>query len=443
MKIHCIGIGGIGVSALARYYLAKKHQVSGSDIGPSEIVSALTELGAQIETGQHRADRVPKDADMVVYSAAVPEDNPELVRARELRSRNPRLEILTYAQALGRLTRQHKTIAVSGTHGKSTTVSMLALIMVEAGLDPTVIIGTKLNEFGNSNFRLGAGPHLLIEADEWHGSFLNYRPDIIVLTNIEEDHLDYYRDLDHIIETYGQYLDCLTPEGNLVFNGDDRNIMHLLALKTVKRRTPFSIEQKESADIAKKIKVPGEHNIKNALAALSVARMLGVPDKTAYKAIGHYQCCWRRFDQRKGKLGRRSFSLIHDYAHHPTEMKALFQALEERFSGKRIWLVFQPHQYQRTFYFFDRFVDVLRKRGERNEYRVVVTDIYDVPGREQLSLKKKVSAQKLVEAVKSPDVVYWPFDDLSDNLKSSLSTGDVVVVVGAGDIYQWARQLHS
>ncbi len=444
MKIHCIGIGGIGVSALARYYLAQGSQISGSDLSDSEITIGLKKEGVRIKTGKQQGENVPPDVDLVIYSAAVGEDNPELQQARALSSERPQLEVLTYAQALGRLTRQHFTIAVSGTHGKSTTVSMLSLILVQAGFDPTVIIGTKLKEFDNSNFRLGSGKYLVIEADEWQGSFLNYRPEIIVLTNIEEDHLDYYRDLDHIIDTYRDYVDCLSPSGTLVFNEDDRNIMRLLASKRVKRRVSFSTKKKEAEEIAKRIKIPGQHNISNALAALEVARVLEVPDKTSYEAIGHYQCCWRRFDERKGKINSRVFNLIHDYAHHPTEIKALLQALEEKFEQRRIWFVFQPHQYQRTAYFFDRFVEELSNHQERhNEYQKIITDIYDVPGREQLSLSRKVNAQKLVQAINRPGVVYWPFDQLSQRLEEVVKKDDIVVAAGAGNIYQWARQLHS
>jgi len=441
MKIHCIGIGGIGVSALARYYLSRGDQITGSDLGQTEIVDDLEKVGAQIKTGRHQASHVPDDVEMVVYSAAVQESNPELERARSLATERP-LPILTYAQALGQITRNHCTVAISGTHGKSTVVSMLSLILVEAGLDPTVIIGTKLKAFGNSNFRLGQSRYFIIEADEWHGSFLNYHPEIIILTNIEEDHLDYYRDLNHILDTYQEYLGLLSPEGTLVFNQDDHNIMGLLERVKIKNQAPFSLNQTEADKIAQVIKVPGRHNISNALAALAAARTLGVDDDTAYRAIGQYYCCWRRFDQRAGELEGTKFDLIHDYAHHPTEVRAVFQALEERFKNRRIWFIFQPHQYQRVFYFFDRFVEAFQNSREgNNQYRIVITDIYDVPGRERASLKRRVSAQKIVEAVGRDDTAYWPFNQLSERLSQEIKTGDIVVAAGAGDIYQWAVKL--
>lgn len=445
MKIHCIGIGGIGVSALARYYIAKGHRITGSDLGESEIIDGLRKFGAEIILGKQQAGNIPEDADLVIYSAAVTEDNPELKRAQEIRVERPTLEVLTYAQALGRLTREYFTIAVSGTHGKSTTVAMLSLVLIEAGLDPTVIVGTKLNEFNDSNFRLGSGKYLIIEADEWQGSFLNYHPDIIVLTNIEEEHLDYYKDLSHIIETYQKYLDCLSPSGTLVFNEDDHNIIRLLSTKIIKKRIPFSINQKESEQIAKVIKIPGQHNIKNALAVLGVEHALEIPDNDLfYRAIGQYHSCWRRFDCRQGKIDNCEFMLIHDYAHHPTELEALFQALENNFKDSKIWFIFQPHQYQRTFYFFDRFVKVFRDLDRtRNEYQAIITDIYDVPGREQASLKNKVNARDLVKAIDRSHVIYWPFNQLDQLLREKVKPRDIVVAAGAGNIYQWAHKLEK
>ncbi len=421
--------------------MSRGDQITGSDLGQTEIVNDLEKVGAQIKTGRHQASHVPDDVEMVVYSAAVQESNPELERARSLATERP-LPILTYAQALGQITRNHCTVAISGTHGKSTVVSMLSLILVEAGLDPTVIIGTKLKAFGNSNFRLGQSRYFIIEADEWHGSFLNYHPEIIILTNIEEDHLDYYRDLNHILDTYQEYLGLLSPEGTLVFNQDDHNIMGLLERVKIKNQAPFSLNQTEADKVAQVIKVPGRHNISNALAALAAARTLGVDDDTAYRAIGQYYCCWRRFDQRAGELEGTKFDLIHDYAHHPTEVRAVFQALEERFKNRRIWFIFQPHQYQRVFYFFDRFVEAFQNSREgNNQYRIVITDIYDVPGRERASLKRRVSAQKIVEAVGRDDTAYWPFNQLSERLSQEIKTGDIVVAAGAGDIYQWAVKL--
>jgi len=442
MKIHCIGIGGIGVSALARYYLAKGFEVTGSDLYDSEIIQELKKAGTIIKTGKQIPENIPLDVDVIIYSAAVQEDNLEMQQARNLKKVNPGLKLLSYAQALGELTRDYFTIAVSGTHGKSTTVSMLSLILIKAGLDPMVIMGTKLREFGNSNFRLGGGKYLVIEADEWQGSFLNYYPQVIVLTNIEEDHLDYYRDLQHINETYHSYLEKLSSEGILIYNKDDKNLAKIASICNAGTKISFSSEQKEAKKISEIIKIPGEHNIRNALAALNAAKALGVSKEISYQAIGEYQACWRRFDQRRAFVNNQDVLLIHDYAHHPTEVKALFQTLEEKFKNRRIYFIFQPHQYQRVFYFFDRFVQAFQENhNNNNEYHVIIVDIYDVPGREQACLKNKVDASKLVKAINRPNIIYCPLDKLINFLSKNIEQNDIIVAAGAGDIYRWATDL--
>ncbi|GAI04639.1 unnamed protein product [marine sediment metagenome] len=194
MRVHFIGIGGIGVSALAQYYLAKRHQVNGSDLASSEIIELLKKKGAKILTGKHQAKNLPQNTDLVIYSPAVQLDNSELTEAKKCR-----IKCQSYPEALGELTKQYYTIAISGTHGKSTVVAMIGLILAKAGLDPTVILGTKLKEFGNSNFRMGKSKYLVIEADEWQASFLNYWPKVIVLTNIEREHLDLFFTMNFII----------------------------------------------------------------------------------------------------------------------------------------------------------------------------------------------------------------------------------------------------
>ena len=207
MKIHFIGIGGIGISALAQYYLAKGHKISGSDLVSSEITELLRKKGAKLLKFKELSSSVG----LVIYSPAVPEHNPELKKAEKLK-----IKCLSYPQALGELTKQHFTIAVCGTHGKSTTTAMLGLILIKAGFDPTVIIGTKLREFGNSNFRAGNGKYLVIEADEHFGSFLNYWPKMIVITNIEKDHLDYYKNLQSVKKAVRQFVGHLSKAGILI-----------------------------------------------------------------------------------------------------------------------------------------------------------------------------------------------------------------------------------
>lgn len=419
MKIHFIGIKGIGVSALAGYYLAKGHKVSGSDL----------------VLGPHRAKNVPKDADLVIHSPAVQPDNPEIKQAKKLK-----IKIQTYPQALGDLTKEYFTIAISGTHGKSTTCAMVALILMKAGLDPTVIIGTKLKEFGNKNFRIGKSKYLVIEADEWQASFLNYWPKIIVLTNIEREHLDYYRDLKHILSTYRKYIGHLLKKGVLVINEDDINIQSMLNPKfqipnSKQIQNPkskiqnYSIKQKESEKLRKILKVPGEHNIYNALAALTLARTLRIPDKVSFKALSEYKCVWRRFEIVK----KKGFTIISDFAHHPTEVKATLHATREKFPNKEIWCIFQPHQYQRTYYLFNDFVKVF---SEAPIDKLIITDIYDVAGREKKKIKEKISSKELVRKIKKYEKVYLPKEKIKDYLKRNLKGGEVVIIMGAGDVYK-------
>ena len=424
MKIHFIGIGGIGVSALARYYFKKGNKVSGSDLVSSEITENLKKEGIKIYIGKHKTKNVPKGADLVIYSPAVQKSNSELKSAISLG-----IKCLSYPQTLGELTKEYYTIAVCGTHGKSTTTAMISLILIKAGLDPTVILGTKLKEFKNTNCRVGKSKYLVIEADEWQASFLNYWPKIIVLTNIEKEHLDYYKDLNHILKTYKKFIGHLSKDGVIVGNRDDKNIT-----KICKEFKKYSLKQKEAAKLKKVLKVPGKHNIYNSLASLETARILKIPDKVSFKALAGYRGAWRRFETKKV----RGFQLISDYAHHPTEIKTTLNAVREKFKKKEIWCVFQPHQYQRTFYLFNDFVKVFSSAPID---KLIITDIYDVAGREKGEIKKKISSKKLASNI-NPPAFYIPTIKKTKNyLKKNLKGGEVVIVMGAGSIYTLANEL--
>ncbi len=424
MKIHFIGIGGIGVSALAQYYLAKGHKVSGSDLVSSEITEFLKRKEVKL------IKKIPKDVDLVIYSPAIKSDNPEIKQAKKLK-----IKIQSYPQALGELTKEYFTIAVSGTHGKSTTCAMIALVLMKAGFDPTVIVGTKLREFNGSNFRIGESDYLVIEADEWQASFLNYWPQIIVLTNIEREHLDYYKGLRHILHTYKEYIEHLPKDGILIANRDDKNILKL----QFKARN-YSIKQKEAKKISKILKVPGEHNIYNALAALAVARALKIPDKISFKALSEYKGVWRRFEIKRGEIDNKKFTIISDYAHHPTEIKATLEATREKFPSKKIWCIFQPHQRQRTFYLFNDFVRVF---SGASIDRLIITDIYDVAGREKKEIKKKISSEKLIKKINKPEALYLQRGRIKNHLRRNLKGREVVIIMGAGDIYKLAEEFST
>ncbi len=426
MKIHFIGIGGIGVSALAQYYLNKGHRVTGSDLASSEIVELLKEKGIKISLGAQ--ENLPEDLNLVIYSPAVQKDNPEYIKAKK-----KGIKLLSYPEALGEVSKDYYTIAVSGTHGKSTTSSMLSLVLIEAGLDPTVIIGTKLKEFNNSNFRparnishsdaggTGESQYLIIEADEWNASFLNYHPNIIVLTNIEEEHLDYYRDLDHILNTYSKYISNLDKNGYLVINQDDENIKKVANREVIK----YSLSDPESKKIKEILKIPGEHNIYNGLAVLKVARILKIEDNLTYNALSKYKGSWRRFDQRG--------NIIHDYGHHPTEVKATLGAIREKFPDKNIWCIFQPHQYQRTYFLLNKFINVLSSAPVD---KLILTDIYDVAGREKGDIREKINSKKLADLVNKDHVIYIPQEEVRGYIEENTSKEDIIVVMGAGDVYK-------
>ena len=309
MKIHFIGIGGIGVSALAKYYLKNGNLVVGSDLAASEITNSLKKQGVKICIGKHKAQCLTPDA-------------------------------------------------ISGTHGKSTTTALIASILIKAGLDPTVIVGTKLKEFGDSNCRVGKSKYLVIEADEWQASFLNYWPKIIVLTNIEKEHLDYYKNLNHILRTYKEYISHLPENGYLIANRDDKNIKKILLqarsntfFTAVKNVFFFTLKQREAKKLGKILKVPGKHNISNALAAIAVAKILKIPERKSFQALAKYRGAWRRFEIKTYNIPNTKYKvpIISDYAHHPTEVKSTLKAAREKFKKKKIWAIFQPHQQQRTY----------------------------------------------------------------------------------------------
>lgn len=405
MKIHFIGIGGIGVSALARYYLAKGHRVSGSDLASSEITEALAKAGAKISIGENI---IPKDADLIIYSPAVRVGKTDIfIRGRDVPT-------LSYPEALGQLTKEYFTIAVSGTHGKTTTTAMLALILIKAGLDPTVIIGTKLKEFDNTNFRAGKSQYLLIEADEHFASFLNYWPKVITITNIEADHLDFYKNLKNIKIAFKKFISHLPKDGILI--------------------TGKSIDKKELLRVKKILKVPGDHIAYDALIALNTTRALKIPDKISLKALAEYHGAWRRFEILKTK----PFTLIADYGHNPQKASATLKAAREKYPKKKIWCVYQPHQYERTYFLFNDFIRAFRKTPID---RLIITDIFDVAGRESKKIRQKVDAQKMVKAINKENVSYLPKDKIVPYLKKEVRGGEVVIIMGAGDIYLIDKEL--
>jgi len=464
MRIHFIGIGGIGVSALARYYLTRGHIVSGSDLVETEITQALKGKGAVISIGPHQAGNVPFNADRVIYSPAVQRTNPEREEAErigERRSGAARVDlssesenhfaVLSYPEAIGELTKSHYVVAVSGTHGKSTTTAMIGLILERAGLDPTVIVGTKVKEFGNSNCRIGESsylhkgkPILVLEADEHFASFLNYFPDLIVLTTIEADHLDYYKNLTNILRAFRTYILRLPQDGIIVANKDDVNVLDVVA-DSKHFIQYYSAQWTAAKELRKILQVPGEYNVANAHAALTAARALGVQDKVSFQALGAFTGTWRRFETFELRKPV-PYTLVSDYGHHPTEVRVTVGAARTKWPENDLWLVFQPHQYQRTFFFFRDFVSILSRLPVE---KLILADIYDVAGREEDAVRKKVSTEELMKEIqkrkgrKLAETVLWipTIEGIYDYLQQNLKGEEVVMVMGAGDIYNLTLRL--
>ena len=422
MKIHFIGIGGIGVSALAQYYLAKGHEVSGSDLQSSEITDFLKDKGMKIATGGHFADNVKSDFNLVVYSPAVPKDNPEILQAQKFG-----IKTASYPEALGELTRQHFTIAISGSHGKSTTTAMVGLALIEAGMDPTVIVGTRLKEFGNSNFRMGHSSFLVIEACEYDDSFIHYSPKIIVVTNVDKEHLDYFKTFANVKKAFKDFISRLPKDGFLVANRDDKNMPKIV--KPIFGIKYYYLKQKESAKIKKILQIPGQHNVSNALAVLEVCKILNVPEKTILKSLSKYKGSWRRFEIFK----RKNYTVISDYGHHPNEVAATLKAAREKYPTQKIWCIFQPHQYQRTYYLFNDFVKIFRK-VKIDE--IIITDIYDVAGREEKQISQKISSESLVKKINKKYIRYLTILNAEKFVKENIKSGEILIIMGAGNIYK-------
>lgn len=452
-NIHCIGAGGIGLSAIAKFLAAQDKNVTGSDLAESAITAELAAHGVVMTYGQ--LGGVPSDTDFVIYSEAAPFENPERADAR---AKN--IPEMSYAEALGAISRDKRTIAVSGSNGKSTTTAMIGLILEAAGFDPTVIVGSKVSSFPLGNLRIGESDWLVVEADDYHAHLLQLRPEIIALTNIEEEHLDYFTDLEHIVRTFQSFIDSLPEDGTLIVNADDEvsfdDLNHhpntvtygieeqadLMAMDVRSQGSEQSfhlaLPGEETKDAGRfTLKLPGKFNVSNALAAIAVARSLGIDDEIIRTTLAGFNGIWRRFENLGDFDGA---AIVSDYAHHPTAIRGTVAAAREFYPDRRLVLVYQPHQRHRTKALMHDFaaafdgVDLL-----------ILSDIYDVAGREDPSANDVTSAM-LAEAIEARPESPRPFlgGDLrhtEDMLRSNIEKGDVVIIMGAGTIDALARNL--
>src|SRR3990167_9389952 len=337
-SVHFIGIGGIGISAIARMFLLEGKRVSGSDIAENEVTKELERLGALIAYNQ-RAENVPADCELVIYTIAVPPENPEFAEAK--RSEIP---MLSYPEALGIISKEKYTIAVSGTHGKTTTTAMVAKILMDAGLDPTVIVGSFLfdRDGKRTNFVAGKSKYLVVEGGEYCCSFLNLSPSDLVITNIDADHLDYYRDMEDIVSAFVELSQKLPKNGYLVIDSHAPNVEAVVKQSHVQNGDFAVLKLPEGF----RLHIPGAHNLLNAKAAWGVAKLLGTADERALASLAAYRGTWRRFEYRgKAKNGTLVYD---DYGHHPTEIEATLRGARELYPTQKIVVVFQPHLYSRT-----------------------------------------------------------------------------------------------
>ena len=446
-KIHFVGIGGIGMSGIAEILLDQGFQISGSDRSLSEVTERLQNLGAAIFEG-HSAENIQTDVDALVYSSAVTLDNPEVVEGIKRK-----IPVIRRAEMLAEVMRLKYGIGIAGTHGKTTTTSMISLVLMEGNLDPTVIVGGKLSGLGGTNARLGRGEFIVVEADEFDRSFLSITPTIAVLTTLETEHLDCYRDLEDIKGAFVQFATKVPFYGFVVLCLDEPALLDIMPQLSRKKILTYGLNpqsdvqavdirhkdntssftlRKQSEDLGDiTLAVPGKHNVQNGLAAIAVGLELELPFEKVKAGIEKFTGVYRRWEL-KGEID--GISLYDDYAHHPTECRATLAGVKAGWR-RRVVCVFQPHLFSRTRDFYEEFgksfllSDVL-----------VVTDVY--PAREEPI--QGITGELIVAAAKRfghKEVYYVPDKNLVPaELKRIVRKGDIIITMGAGDIWKYGEQ---
>jgi UDP-N-acetylmuramate--alanine ligase len=446
VKVHFVGIGGIGMSGIAELLLNLGYRVSGSDLKESEITRRLANLGGVIAMG-HRPGNVADDVDVVVTSSAVKKSNPEAVAARDRG-----IPVIPRAEMLAELMRLKEGVAIAGSHGKTTTTSLIATVLAHAGLDPTAVVGGKLNALG-SNAKLGRGQLMVVEADESDGSFLRLSPTIAVITNVDSEHLDHYGTLESLQQAFVDFADRVPFYGLAVMCIDHPVVQHLIPrvskrlvtygvspqadwraddVKLSAFHAHFSVSHRGQHQGEVALKMVGAHNVLNALACCAVAHELGIPFAVTAEALGSFQGVQRRFTVR-GEL--RGVTVVDDYGHHPAEIRATLAGARASFPHRRIVCAFQPHRYTRTRDLLGDFATAFNDADA-----LVLTEIY-AAGEDPIS---GVSGARLFEAVKAcghRDVVFFERAELPARLRERVREGDLVITLGAGDITHAGEEL--
>mgnify|MGYP003011901248 CR=1 FL=1 len=447
VHIHFIGIGGISMSGLAEILLKEGFTVSGSDSKESALTDHLTANGAQIFYGQ-RASNIIDGIDLVVYTAAIHPDNPEYACAKE-----KNIPMMTRADLLGQIMKNYQIpIAVSGTHGKTTTTSMASHILLEGGFDPTISVGGILPAIGG-NLRLGHSGTFITEACEYTNSFLSFFPKISIILNMDADHLDFFKDIDDIRHSFRRFAELLPADGTLIINADTpkyEDIIRDLPCNVITYGLEHDADY-QAADITYDkyghasfsvlrngvkvgsyyLKVPGIHNVSNALAAIALGHLLGLSEEVIIKGLGSFTGTDRRF-QYKGEVA--GVTIVDDYAHHPTEIEATLHAAHN-YPHKKLWCVFQPHTYTRTKALLPEFAKALSLADH-----VVVADIYAARETDTLGISSE-DLQKRIQELGTPCEYFPTFDEIENYLLANCQEGDLLITMGAGDVVNIGEHL--
>ena len=446
-SVHMIGIGGSGMSGIARLLLAEGTHVTGSDLCRSQLTNELADAGACIRY-RHSPANLPEDCQLVVISAAVKETNPELAEARKRG-----IEVYKYARMLGILMKDRLGIAVAGTHGKTTTSSMIAYLMRGCGVDPSYVFGAPCDQLGG-NSRVGRDRYIVVEACEYDRSFLNLLPRIAVVLNVEEDHLDYYSGLEEIVGAFGDFVSLVPPNGLVLVNACNKESVMAGQMANARMETfgvckpadwsagnLIEVEGCYGFELYRcgeslgrfELSIPGLHNVINALAALAVLISCGCDVEGLRRSLARFRGVQRRFELLRED---RKLTVVNDYAHHPTEIRATLTAAREYFEDRRVVVVFQPHQHSRTRALLADFA-----RSFSLADKVLVPDIYFV--RDSAQEAREVSSENLVGAIKEEgsDALYIPsLEEIVEYLRRALAPGDVLMCLGAGNVDEVARQ---
>lgn len=447
LHIYFIGIGGISMSGLAEILLKEHFMISGSDSKPSALTDHLERLGASVFYPQ-KAENLQEGTDVVVYTAAIHEDNPEYKEAKRRQ-----LPMLSRAELLGQLMTNYKTpVAISGTHGKTTTTSMLTHILLEADTDPTISVGGILHAIGG-NIRVGNSDIFVTEACEYTNSFLHFFPKIGVILNVEEDHLDFFKDIDDIRSSFHKFAALLPEDGTLVIHKDIQGLDAIIdglscriitfsetqeadyaaANLTFDEVGNASFDLMKHGEFADRIvlAVTGKHNVSNALAAIATADLLGIAPETIKKGIASFTGTDRRF-QYKGE--RNGFTIIDDYAHHPTEIRATLTAAQN-YPHREIWCIFQPHTYSRTKAFFHEFAEALSLADH-----VILADIYAARETDTLGMTSEALAEE-IQTLGTDAYYFSSFEEIENFALKKLIHGDLLITMGAGDVVNIGESL--